>query len=132
MTQRYLLDTNVISHIMQGRDTKLLARLVPIDQLHAAIGDKAAHGFQSLQARVVVEAHLLGTGFDQFAAQLVNHALEQPVIGPSVHIIRNTADIPTQGLDFSGQADQPVPGVGHVFRIAASAFNQVGVEVHDG
>jgi tRNA(fMet)-specific endonuclease VapC len=27
MTQRYLLDTNVISHIMQGRDTKLLAKL---------------------------------------------------------------------------------------------------------
>ena len=27
MTQRYLLDTNVISHIMQGRDAKLLAKL---------------------------------------------------------------------------------------------------------
>lgn len=34
MTQRYLLDTNVISHIMQGRDTKLLAKLskLPIGQ----------------------------------------------------------------------------------------------------
>ena len=30
MTQRYLLDTNVISHIMQGRDTKLLARLAKL------------------------------------------------------------------------------------------------------
>jgi tRNA(fMet)-specific endonuclease VapC len=27
MTLRYMLDTNVISHIMQGRDTALLARL---------------------------------------------------------------------------------------------------------
>ena len=34
MTQRYLLDTNVISHIMQGRDAKLLAKLskLPIGQ----------------------------------------------------------------------------------------------------
>ncbi len=34
MTHRYLLDTNVISHIMQGRDTKLLAKLskLPIGQ----------------------------------------------------------------------------------------------------
>ena len=34
MTQRYLLDTNVISHIMQGRDAKLLAKLskMPIGQ----------------------------------------------------------------------------------------------------
>ena len=34
MTQRYLLDTNVISHILQGRDVKLLAKLskLPIGQ----------------------------------------------------------------------------------------------------
>jgi tRNA(fMet)-specific endonuclease VapC len=34
MSQRYLLDTNVISHIMQGRDAPLLARLttVPVGQ----------------------------------------------------------------------------------------------------
>ena len=34
MTQRYLLDTNVVSHIMQGRDAKLLAKLskLPIGQ----------------------------------------------------------------------------------------------------
>lgn len=34
MSQRYLLDTNVISHIMQGRDAQLLARLtqVPVGQ----------------------------------------------------------------------------------------------------
>ncbi|MGE0329233.1 MAG: type II toxin-antitoxin system VapC family toxin [Ramlibacter sp.] len=30
MSQRYLLDTNVVSHIMQGRDTALLARLVAL------------------------------------------------------------------------------------------------------
>ena len=35
MTQRYLLDTNVISHLMQGRDVKLLARLtkLPVGQV---------------------------------------------------------------------------------------------------
>jgi tRNA(fMet)-specific endonuclease VapC len=35
MTPRYLLDTNVISHIMQGRDAPLLARLtqVPVGQV---------------------------------------------------------------------------------------------------
>ena len=35
MTQRYLLDTNVIRHIMQGRDAKLLARLskLPVGQV---------------------------------------------------------------------------------------------------
>lgn len=35
MTQRYLLDTNVVSHIMQGRDAALLARLaqVPVGQV---------------------------------------------------------------------------------------------------
>jgi len=35
MTQRFLLDTNVISHIMQGRDAKLLARLtkLPVGQV---------------------------------------------------------------------------------------------------
>lgn len=35
MTQRYMLDTNVLSHIMQGRDTALLARLtqVPVGQV---------------------------------------------------------------------------------------------------
>ena len=34
MTQRYLMDTYVISHIMQGRDVKLLAKLskLPIGQ----------------------------------------------------------------------------------------------------
>ena len=35
MTQRYLLDTHVISQIMQGRDAKLLARLakLPVGQV---------------------------------------------------------------------------------------------------
>ena len=35
MNQRYLLDTNVVSHIMQGRDAELLARLtkLPIGQV---------------------------------------------------------------------------------------------------
>ena len=35
MSQRYLLDTNVVSHIMQGRDDELLARLtkVPVGQI---------------------------------------------------------------------------------------------------
>ena len=34
MSRRYLLDTNVVSHIMQGRDADLLARLtnVPVGQ----------------------------------------------------------------------------------------------------
>ena len=34
MTQRYMLDTNVVSHIMQGRDAALLARLtqLPVGQ----------------------------------------------------------------------------------------------------
>ena len=35
MTQRYMLDTHVVSHIMQGRDAALLARLiqVPVGQV---------------------------------------------------------------------------------------------------
>lgn len=35
MSQRYMLDTNVVSHIMQGRDATLLARLtqVPVGQV---------------------------------------------------------------------------------------------------
>jgi tRNA(fMet)-specific endonuclease VapC len=35
MSQRYMIDTNVVSHIMQGRDVELLARLtkVPIGQV---------------------------------------------------------------------------------------------------
>jgi tRNA(fMet)-specific endonuclease VapC len=35
MTQRYMLDTNVVSHIMQGRDAALLAHLsqVPVGQV---------------------------------------------------------------------------------------------------
>ena len=35
MSRRYLLDTNVVSHIMQGRDAALLARLtqVPVGQV---------------------------------------------------------------------------------------------------
>ena len=35
MSQRYLLDTNVVSHIMQGRDLALLARLteIPVGQV---------------------------------------------------------------------------------------------------
>jgi len=37
MTQRYLLDTNVISHIMQGRDAKLLARLAKLPMGQVAI-----------------------------------------------------------------------------------------------
>ena len=37
MTQRYLLDTNVISHIMQGRDAKLLAKLSKLSIGQAAI-----------------------------------------------------------------------------------------------
>jgi tRNA(fMet)-specific endonuclease VapC len=30
MSQRYMLDTNVVSHIMQGRDAELLARLTQL------------------------------------------------------------------------------------------------------
>ena len=37
MTQRYVLDTNVISHIMQGRDAKLLAKLSKLPMGQAAI-----------------------------------------------------------------------------------------------
>lgn len=35
MTQRYMLDTNVVSHVMQGRDAALLARLtqVPVGEV---------------------------------------------------------------------------------------------------
>jgi tRNA(fMet)-specific endonuclease VapC len=35
MSRRYLLDTNVVSHIMQGRDAELLGRLiqVPVGQV---------------------------------------------------------------------------------------------------
>ena len=35
MSQRYMLDTNVVSHIMQGRDSGLLARLtaLPVGQV---------------------------------------------------------------------------------------------------
>lgn len=35
MSQRYMLDTNVVSHIMQGRDAQLLARLIqlPVGQV---------------------------------------------------------------------------------------------------
>ena len=35
MSQRYMLDTNVVSHIMQGRDVELLARLtkLPVGQV---------------------------------------------------------------------------------------------------
>lgn len=35
MSQRYMLDTNVVSHIMQGRDAELLTRLtkVPVGQV---------------------------------------------------------------------------------------------------
>ncbi|MBX9612761.1 MAG: type II toxin-antitoxin system VapC family toxin [Burkholderiales bacterium] len=35
MNQRYMLDTNVVSHVMQGRDAGLLARLtqLPVDQV---------------------------------------------------------------------------------------------------
>ena len=35
MSRRYLLDTNVVSHIMQGRDTQLLSRLakLPVGQV---------------------------------------------------------------------------------------------------
>lgn len=37
MNPRYLLDTNVISHIMQGRDSKLLTRLSKLQVGQAAI-----------------------------------------------------------------------------------------------
>jgi tRNA(fMet)-specific endonuclease VapC len=37
MSRRYLLDTNVVSHIMQGRDAKLLARLTQVPVGQAAI-----------------------------------------------------------------------------------------------
>ena len=35
MSQRYMVDTNVVSHIMQGRDAQLLARLtqLPVGQV---------------------------------------------------------------------------------------------------
>ena len=35
MSQRYMLDTNVVSHIMQGRDAQLLVRLtqLPVGQI---------------------------------------------------------------------------------------------------
>ena len=50
MTQRYLLDTNVISHIMQGRDAKLLARLSKLAVGQAAISNDAESMFQRVLA----------------------------------------------------------------------------------
>ncbi len=37
MSQRYMLDTNVVSHIMQGRDASLLARLIEVPVGQAVI-----------------------------------------------------------------------------------------------
>jgi tRNA(fMet)-specific endonuclease VapC len=37
MNPRYMLDTNVVSYIMQGRDAALLARLVQVPMGHAVI-----------------------------------------------------------------------------------------------
>jgi tRNA(fMet)-specific endonuclease VapC len=37
MIQRYMLDTNVVSHIMQGRDAVLLERLIQVPMGHAVI-----------------------------------------------------------------------------------------------
>jgi tRNA(fMet)-specific endonuclease VapC len=37
MTQRYMLDTSVVSHIMQGRDAQLLQRLVQVPVGQAVI-----------------------------------------------------------------------------------------------
>jgi tRNA(fMet)-specific endonuclease VapC len=37
MIQRYMLDTNVVSHVMQGRDAALLARLVQVSMGQAVI-----------------------------------------------------------------------------------------------
>ena len=37
MIQRYMLDTNVVSHIMQGRDADVLQRLVQVPVGHAVI-----------------------------------------------------------------------------------------------
>jgi tRNA(fMet)-specific endonuclease VapC len=37
MIQRYMLDTNVVSHIMQGRDAALLARLIQVPTGHAVM-----------------------------------------------------------------------------------------------
>jgi tRNA(fMet)-specific endonuclease VapC len=37
MSQRYMLDTNLVSHIMQGRDTQLLAHLTNVPVGRAVI-----------------------------------------------------------------------------------------------
>ena len=37
MSQRYMLDTNVVSHIMQGRDAALLARLTQLPVGHVVM-----------------------------------------------------------------------------------------------
>jgi tRNA(fMet)-specific endonuclease VapC len=37
MIQRYMLDTNVVSHVMQGRDAALLERLIQVPMGHAVI-----------------------------------------------------------------------------------------------
>ena len=37
MNQRYMLDTNVVSHIMQGRDADLLARLTTVPVGHVVM-----------------------------------------------------------------------------------------------
>ena len=37
MTLRYMLDTNIVSHIMQGRDSDLLARLTQVPMGHVVI-----------------------------------------------------------------------------------------------
>ena len=37
MSRRYLLDTNVVSHIMQGRDADLLARLTQLPVVQAVL-----------------------------------------------------------------------------------------------
>ena len=55
---------------------ELLARLIPIHQLHAAFGDKTPCGLEGTQAHAVVETGLLGPWLHQFPALLVDQTLK--------------------------------------------------------
>jgi hypothetical protein len=49
MSLRYMLDTNVVSHIMQGRDAGLLARLTGVPVALAVVEGDGFHTLIALQ-----------------------------------------------------------------------------------
>ena len=100
---------------------ELLARLVPVDQRHAVLGDEATEALQRAHAEIGA-AERYAVAVDDHTARLRDHRVVQPHVRPVVDVVREARDVGAAGPDLRSERHHRFPVVGHPVGIAARFF----------